>query len=157
MKDIFTQVQQLKKWLIAMILVNLTILGILFFVASHNGKPHPDPSHLAAVLKEELSLTEKQTGELVSIRQNFFKLEEPLSLMIRSQRDSMNIYMFRDDADTLFVREIAGRIAQNEYQMELGRLRQSVALRNILTPQQRLKLSALMKDIKNYFKPEKRK
>lgn len=156
MKDIFTKKSNQKNWIIALVVINLVLLGIIFLKPNNQESRQTDAGKLAETLKKELQLSDAKTNQLKALREQFFELEQPLSKLIRSERDSMNLFMFREAADTLYVKNIARRIAENEYRMELYRLRQSIALNNLLNKVQRQKLAELMKEIKTYFKPIKK-
>ncbi|MCC6842367.1 MAG: hypothetical protein IT264_04750 [Saprospiraceae bacterium] len=112
---------------------------------------------MASTLKEKLSLSAEQESQLLQLREMFFYKESELSKLIKSQRDSMNKEMFQQHTDSVLLNNLARRVAENEYLMECLRIRQSVELKNICTEEQLMKLEWLVKDIKNYFKPEKRK
>ena len=104
-----------------------------------------------------MHLTAKQAEDLKKIRQDFFNKEEPLSRVIRAKRDSMNVEMFNENTDTILVKSIAKRVADNEYQMELYRLEQAQQLKTICTPEQLKKFQDMVIDIRDYFQPQKNK
>jgi hypothetical protein len=64
--------------------------------------------------------------------------------------------MFKQNSDTNFVKAIAHRVAENEYQMELYRIEQSNKMKEIFTKEQLQQLEELVIEIRDYFKPEKK-
>ena len=69
--------------------------------------------------------------KLNKLRKEFFKKEESINNLLRAQRDSMNEKMFSENNDTLLIKSIAKRVADNEYQMELYRIEQSQQLKKL--------------------------
>ena len=158
--DIIQRNKFLLIWVIILALFNFILV---YFILSNNKAsiesfpPKNEFKKLASTLKEKLSLSAEQESQLLQLREMFFYKESELSKLIKSQRDSMNKEMFQQHTDSVLLNNLARRVAENEYLMECLRIRQSVELKNICTEEQLMKLEWLVKDIKNYFKPEKRK
>ena len=76
--------------------------------------------------------------------------------MIRSERDSMNLQMFNINTNEEKLKQLALNVSQNEYKMELLRIEQARQLKSICTPKQLEKFSSLVKEIRDYFKPQDR-
>ena len=158
--DIFLRNRFLLRVVAFLLLLNLFSIGYLWSVKNGNDDKRPPKRHLdevTAILKEELQLTTKQAEDLKKIREDFFNKEEPLGRVIRANRDSMNVEMFNVNTDTANVKEIARRVADNEYQMELYRLEQAQKLKTICTPEQLKKFQDMVIDIRDYFQPQKNK
>jgi hypothetical protein len=155
--DIFLKNKFLLRLVLFLVIVNLIALGYLWWYArkEHLPPPQPDFEKLAAILKDKLQLTDKQVLEFKNIREDFFRKEKKLSQTIKAQRDSMNTEMFKDKTDTLLVKNIAQRVAENEYQMELYRIEQAHQLQKLCTPDQLKKFNMLVIEIRDYFKPGK--
>lgn len=153
--DIFTQKKMLVRLCILLVILNLSLAASFYYFYQNKEKKH-DEEHLAAVLKRELNLTDAQAEKIKILREDFFAKEKALAQTIRSKRDSMNIAMFNKTTDENQVREIARRVAESEYQMELLRIEQAQQLKTICTPEQLEKMEDLVKEIKNYFKPKKK-
>ena len=66
----------------------------------------------------------------------------------------MNELIFNKDTDSTLVKALAKRVADNEYQMELYRLEQAQQLKAICTPEQLKKFNGLVKEIRDYFRPD---
>jgi hypothetical protein len=64
--------------------------------------------------------------------------------------------MFSDKCDTIVVKKLAWRVAENEYKMERYRINQAIQLQKILDSEQLSKLRTYVKDIRDYFKPLKK-
>ncbi|MBA3665507.1 MAG: periplasmic heavy metal sensor [Bacteroidetes bacterium] len=158
--DIFYRNKLLVKLIIALVTVNLTCIGFIWWQKGHDNNGHPpkkDISEIAAILSHELKLTKPQEEQLKKIREDFFVKEQALVKLIRSQRDSMNTEMFNERTDTIHVKQIARRVAENEYQMELYRLEQAQQLKTICTAEQLKKFEELVREIRDYFHPGKNK
>ncbi len=140
-----------------LLLLNLFSIGYFWWRKGGEGRRPKRPiEQVTAILKKELQLTEKQAADFKKIRQDFFDKEEPLSRAIRAKRDSMNAAMFNEHTDTTAVKAIARRVADGEYQMELYRLQQAQALKNICTPAQLKQFQNMVIDIRDYFQPQKK-
>lgn len=153
--DIFTQKKMLVRLCILLVILNLSLVVSFYYFTQNKDYKH-DEEHLAAVLKRELNLNDAQAEKIKTLREDFFAKEKALAQTIRSKRDSMNIAMFNKTTDENQVREIARRVADGEYQMELLRIEQAQQLKTICTPEQLEKMEDLVKEIKNYFKPKKK-
>ena len=119
-------------------------------------KPKRNIGEITALLKDKLDLSEQQLSQLNNLREDFFNKEEKLTTMIRAERDSMNELMFNEHTDTLQVMQIARRVADNEYQMELYRLEQAQQLKTICNPEQLKRFESMVRDIRDYFQPIKK-
>lgn len=156
--DIFSKNKLLLRIIVLLLILNLFSTAYLFYSHSKNNEPKPKRNieEITALLKGKLDLSEQQLSQLSNLRQDFFNKEEKLSTLIRSERDSMNELMFNQQTDTALVMQIARRVADNEYQMELYRLEQAQQLKTICTAEQLKKFEALVKEIRDYFQPVKK-
>ncbi|MEI7830574.1 MAG: Spy/CpxP family protein refolding chaperone [Prolixibacteraceae bacterium] len=158
--DIFTRNKFLLRIIFILIFLNLISTGYLLW--NKKGGPNPrqpkrDKENSTQILKEKLHLTKEQESAIFKLREEFAQKEEALTLLIRSQRDSMNVVMFHADTDTASLKRIARRVAENEYQMELCRIEQSQQLKNICTEEQLKEFQHLVSNIRNFFQPDKKK
>ena len=171
--NIFSQ----QKWLIRLVivLVMLNIGAMCFIIWQHkNYKPIPaaisqkqeekdnrppkkSVEELSQILKQELELTAEQEEKFKEIRQDFFDKEQHVRKKLNAGRDSLNEEMFSSSIDTNLAKQIARGIAENEYQIELYRLAQAQQLAKICTPQQLNKFQDLVKEMRDYFRPIKKK
>jgi len=157
--DLYSRNKFLIRIFVVLIFLNLLSIGYLWWQRNDNRNNRPpkrDSEKTAEAIKEKLQLNDVQGIALKNIREDFFRKEDTLSRLIKQQRDSMNTIMFKVDADTLMVYKIARRVAENEYKMETFRINQAQQLRMICTDSQLKKLEDMVKDIRDYFQPEKK-
>ncbi|MBL7814994.1 MAG: Spy/CpxP family protein refolding chaperone [Saprospiraceae bacterium] len=157
--DIFTQKKTLVRTVAALAIMNVVTLSVLLwreFAPKDTTPRTKDGRDVSAILKQELQLTDEQVAHIQTLRDNFFKQEKILANTIRSKRDSMNLEMFNKNTDENRVKALAAAVADNEYAMELLRFEQSKSFKAICTPEQLEKFGDLVKEIKQYFKPEKK-
>ena len=156
--DIFSQKKMLLRIVFALVLLNLTLIGFFGFRMMRPKQRHqPKPvneTELAMVLKNELDLSAKQAEELKNIRTKFFQKEQTVSNTIKSKRDLMNMLMFSNDTNEAQLQSLALAILQHEYQRELLRIEQAKQLRTICSPAQLKKLQSLVREIRDYLKPQ---
>lgn len=149
----------LTKILILVLILNSAVMLHLLW-QNNQLRNHKKDRHnkrgIALLLKEKLDLKDDQVAQIDAIRREFLKKEELLSVIIKAQRDSMNEIMFSDKCDTIVVKKLAWRVAENEYKMERYRINQAIQLQKILDSEQLSKLRTYVKDIRDYFKPLKK-
>lgn len=174
--NIFSQ----KKWLVRLVvvLIALNVSAMCFILWQHkNNKPTPvsqgssfqkqeekdnkppkkSIEELSQILKQELELSPEQEEKFRAIRQDFFDKEQQVRKKLNAGRDSLNEEMFSNSIDSNLAKQIARGIAENEYQIELYRLAQAQQLAKICTPQQLNKFQDLVKEMRDYFRPIKKK
>jgi Spy/CpxP family protein refolding chaperone len=166
--DIFKQNKVLLSIIAILAILNLTLIGfIIWSESSHHNESFPNqlqpPHHpmqsedireVAEILKNELNLSPNQVEQIRNLRTDFFKKEEDLIKIIRSERDSMNSNMFKKDINEELVKNLAKRVSENEYKMELLRFEQAKQFKSICTPEQLEKFEGLVREIRDYFKPD---
>lgn len=159
--DILSQRKLLVRLVVVLSLLNLALLGFFgweYFMRSPRKPPKgPDNKELSAVLKKELGLSAAQGDSLQKIRAVFFDREKMLSEATRAKRDSMNQLMFTGNNNDELLKKLAAGVAENEYRMELLRIEQAAQLRNICTTEQLRKLEGLVKEIRDYLRPDEKK
>lgn len=158
--DIFSKSKYQARIIIILLAINVfTIVfwGIQLKASDEDAKPRRDAKDAMLILKNKLNLTAQQEEKFSLIREDFFKKEQALSSLIKQQRDSMNAIMFNEKTDLQLVKDIAKRVSDNNYKMEIYRVEQSQQLKEICTPEQLKKFEELVREIKDYFKPEKKK
>jgi protein CpxP len=156
--DIFTQKKILVRIILLLIILNLCLIGAIIRKEFFNRPPRPDQprenKNVTAILEEKLNLNREQADQIKRIRASFFDREKILSESIRNERDSMNSAMFNKTTDETLVKTLAKRISDNEYKMEILRYEQAQELKTVCTPEQLEKLESLIRDIRDFFKPE---
>lgn len=156
--DIFSQKKLLVRLVIILVMLNMALLVFFGWNTSHPPPPppkEPNKEKLSDMLKKELSLSEKQTGDLRKIRNDFFEKEKVLNDIIRSKRDSMNAMMFSAGANDDLLKKLASGVSESELKMELLRVEQSHQIRVICNPEQLRKLESLVLEIRDYLKPDR--
>jgi len=156
--EIFTQKKLLIRIVILLIVLNLFSISAFLLKEFLHKPPHPgeskDNHNVASVLKKELSLTDEQTRQIKDLRSAYFEKEKILEATIREERDSMNEAMFNASINEDLVKTLARRVADNEYQMELLRFEQAKDFKSICNPEQLKKFGDIVKEIRDYFKPD---
>ncbi len=160
--DIFTQKKWLIRSLVFLAILNISSISFVFWnriseTRDNRHRKDKEVNVIADLLKKELNLTETQTHQLEKIRADFFEKEEVLAQEIREKRDSMNMIMFNQDTNDTLIQLLAKSVADGEYQMELLRFQQAQSLKEICTMEQKKKFQYLVIEIRDYFRPEKRK
>lgn len=161
--DIFSQNKILVKLIVAMVVINTALVCYLIWDNTQPQLKNTNSEKLdkgnfeyvTSVLKRGLELNDQQVEQFQNLRTSFFKRERILSLKIRAERDSMNAEMFNQETDSLLIDNLAKRIAQNEYEMEIARFEQAQELKKICTKKQIEKFETLVFEIRDYFKPDK--
>lgn len=155
--DVFTQNKLLLRLVIVLAIINALSIGVFLW----KGNSNPPPPHekdvkadVSEVLQSKLNLTEDQTSQIRKIRNDFFIKEKQLESDIRAARDSMNEAMFNKAVNDSLVISLAKRISANEFNMEMLRFEQAKQFKSICTPQQLEKFNELVKEIRDYFKPD---
>lgn len=162
--DIFAEKKLLIRLIIVLALLNMVSIGVFLWKGFSKDKPAAqrerkddaprERKDVAAVLEEELGLSQTQVEQIQRLRAEFTDKEEVIQQAIRNKRDSMNIEMFNKNTNDDAVKSLARGIADLEYQKEILRYEQSKAFKAICTPEQLSKFEDLVKEIKNYFKPK---
>ena len=157
--DIFTQKRTLL-WLVGVLAVmNIAVLGTLAWKEFSPKReplvfPNKEYNDVSAILQKELDLDNHQAEQIKNLRNEFYEIEYQLAKLIRSERDSMNFEMFNVHSNDELIHHLARNVAENEYKMELLRYEQSKRLKAVCTPEQQVKFAELVKEIRDYFKPE---
>jgi hypothetical protein len=92
--------------------------------------------------------------EFKALRKKFHQEENKVLHLLRSQRDSMNVEMFRKESDEQFLSDLAKRVSENEHKMELLKINQAKELKKICNEEQLEKFEDFVFEIREYFKPE---
>jgi Spy/CpxP family protein refolding chaperone len=159
--DIFEQKKLLSRLVILLTLLNLVLIGT-FLWRENFSRPEPplfrggDYKDVSGILKRELSLNDSQVEQVQQLRSDFFEKEKVLARSIRAKRDSMNLVMFNRDTDEEILKRLAKEVANGEYEMELLRIAQAQQLKSICTPEQLEKFEGLVREIRDYFRPDNR-
>lgn len=155
--DIFSRNRFLIRIIIVLLFLNIISTGYLWIQRMEkpdDRQPKKERENSLRVLKDKLHLTREQESALISLRNDFAQKEESITQMIRSQRDSMNVLMFRADNDTSQLKRMARKVADNEYQLEQLRIDQAQKLKSICTAEQLMEFQNLVINIRDFFQPQ---
>ena len=109
---------------------------------------------VSVILKKELNLNEKQASKLDEIRERYYLKEIDLKRKIKDYKDEMNQEMFNKNTDDNKIMVLAEQISGFEYKMEMLRYNQAKELKSVCTPEQQEKFETLVKEIRDYFRPD---
>jgi Spy/CpxP family protein refolding chaperone len=158
--DIFRQQKYLTRAVITLVFLNI---GLISFFVWREVKPHHEPllfpkneayKNLTDILKKELQLNEKQVQQFHSIREDYFRQEVELKQKIKDNKDEMNAEMYNKHSNENKIMALAQQTSNFEYQMELLRYQQAKELKSICNPEQQDKFEVLVKEIRDYFRPD---
>ncbi len=167
--DIFAQKKLLIRLVFFLVFMNLSAMGVFVWKEFIQKPPHlrgdfhpPFPphhreqnkNHLSKILQEKLDLNKNQVKLFDKLRTEFHKKENLVLNDLRAGRDSMNVEMFNKNTDEKLLNSIAKRVSENEFKMELLKIEQAKQLKAICTPKQLEKFENLMREMRDYFKPE---
>lgn len=139
-----------------LVAVNLALIGF-FGMGKKQERKEQDKAKIAQVLKEKLGLNDNQTAQFQNIRDGFFQKEEAISAVIKNCRDSMNSQMYSRNANDSSLKKLAETVAAKELEMEMLRIEQARQIRAICTPEQLDKFNTLVREIRDYLKPDDKK
>ncbi len=158
--DIISQNKFLMRLVILLAFLNLALL-VFFGWRYFNRKQKKEDKRvnnieLASLLKKELGFTNTQADSLNKIRTAFFEKEKLLTEETRAKRDSMNQLMFSTGNNDEVLKRLAAGVAENEQKMELLRIEQASQVRNMCNAEQLRKLEELVREIRDYLKPDEK-
>lgn len=157
--DIFSQKKFLTRIIVFLLMLNLISVGFFVWksIYLHESLLFPkngDYKNVSGILKKELNLNEKQVSKLIQIREHYYLKEIDLKKTIKEYKDEMNEKMFNKNTDEIKIKLLAKQIANAEYQMELLRFEQAKELKLICNAEQQEKFEKLVKEIRDYFRPD---
>lgn len=157
--DIFSQKKFFIRIIIFLVLLNLLSISLFVWKSVCHNEPllypkNEDYKNVSGILKKELNLDEKQASKLDEIRERYFLKEIDIKKSIKNYKDEMNEKMFNKNSDELAIKILAKQIADKEYQMELLRFEQAKEMKSICTDEQKNKIENLVKEIRDYFRPD---
>ncbi|HMW40086.1 MAG: Spy/CpxP family protein refolding chaperone [Saprospiraceae bacterium] len=162
--DIYSKNKLLIRLVTGLSAINLLVLSFLAWNIlvqkrgiSFTDKKESSNVEVHAILKEALALSDEQEVAVKNLREDFYSKERKLSSLIRDKRDSMNLIMFNQNTNDTLLYRLAHEVAANEEQMEWLRIDQAKSFKAICTPDQQVKFEGLVKEIKDYFRPDNKK
>ncbi len=157
--DIFYQKKLATRIIIFLILLNLVLLGFMVLKNGLSKDPLLFPKNesyhdVSGILKEELLLSPEQVNKIDNIRKSYFEKEIELKQQIKNAKDAMNEEMFSINTNESKIIVLAREISENEYKIELLRFNQAKELKSVCTKDQQKKFELLVKEIRDYFRPD---
>jgi Spy/CpxP family protein refolding chaperone len=157
--DIFAQKKLLIRIIVVLAVLNLLSIGVflwkdVFPPPRRMQVPAESNRDASSILEKELNLTREQAEQIRSLRRTYNEKEKDYVASIRIQRDSMNTEMFNGSTREEVIQSLARRIAENEYNLEMLRFEQAKQLKSICTPEQVEKFNRLVREMRDYFKPD---
>lgn len=135
--------------LISIIVLNLSALaGYLIFKPKEPATDEclSNPGKGRGLLKE-LELTGDQQETVQKINDKYRVEAEPLAVQLREQRDRMLTELEQDQSDTLVLMQLADSMSVLQEQIQKINIRQYLELKQVCTPEQALRLSALYRNL----------
>lgn len=132
------------KWIIgALVLLNLILLSVLFFLKPrHGGGDRPNPNDF---LKKELNLSDDQIVKFKELRKAHFKKSKEELRAIRTLKNEMLDAVSAESPDTIMANVIADQIGIKEANREKLLVQHYLKLQAECTPEQRQKLERVFK------------
>ncbi len=132
------------KWIIgALVLLNLILLSVLFFLKPrHGGGDRPNPNDF---LKKELNLSDDQIVKFKELRKAHFKKSKEELKAIRTLKNEMLDAVSAESPDTIMANVIADQIGIKEANREKLLVQHYLKLQAECTPEQRQKLERVFK------------
>ncbi len=158
--DIFSQNKIFIRTIILLVVLNITLISFFIFKEMkprHEPNPFPgneDAKDVSEILKKELNLTDKQMAQFDAIRAENSEKQAALKEIIRVDKDAMNQEMFNKNSDETKIIQLAKKVSQNEYQIELLHFEQAKKLKAVCNEEQLDKFQDLVLEIRDYFRPD---
>jgi len=158
--DIFAKQKIFVRTIILLVVLNIILLGFFIFKEM---KPRHEPllfpkneeyKAVSLILKKELNLTNNQVLQFDEIRKQNFEKQAALKEIIREDKDAMNQEMFNKNSNETKIIQLAKKVSQNEYQIELLHFEQAKKLKAVCNEEQLNKFQDLVKEIRDYFRPD---
>ena len=131
------------KWIIgALVLLNLILLSVLFFLRPRHGGGGMNPNDF---LKKELNLSDDQAVKFKELRKAHFQKSKEEWKAIRDLKNEMLDAVSAESPDTLKANMIADQIGIKEANKEKLLVQHYLELQAECTPEQRQKLERVFK------------
>lgn len=161
--DYISKYKILYRLVILLFILNATTIGFIMWHKFNKHKREPrlfkqkeTYKDVSNILQKELKLDKNQILHFESIREKYYQQEVKIASIIKLKKDSINAIMFNRNSNEDLLKQLAYRVAENEEAMELLRIEQAKELKTICTPEQQAKFELLVKEIRDYFRPDNR-
>jgi len=157
--DLFYQKKFTSRIIAILFLLNLSLMGLLVWKKVKQNEPYLFPKNeafkdVSGILKKELELNDAQIIAFERIRTDYYQKEIVVKQHIKDSKDAMNEEMFNRITDDSKIQRLACSISEDEYTMELIRYQQAKELKAICTKEQLEKFETLVKEIRDYCRPD---
>jgi Spy/CpxP family protein refolding chaperone len=157
--DLFYQKKITTRIIVFLFLLNLGLIGLLVWKKVKQHEPYLYPKKeafkdVSGILKKELQLNDAQVLAFERIRTDYYQKEIVVKQHIKDSKDAMNEEMFNSATDDSKIQRLACSISEDEYKMELIRYQQAKELKAVCTNEQLEKFEKLVKEIRDYFRPD---
>jgi Spy/CpxP family protein refolding chaperone len=149
--------------IIILVALNLVLLGLFWLrdfrhpEFSFRDRPGEErPERIMGFFRHELDLNQEQVGQFSEQRRLFFDEMKPIMKQIHELRVELTDAIFSDQPDENMVRSLITQISELEQKRELAMFNHIGQVRALCTPEQRLKLKDLMRDVMMHNRPDMR-
>ncbi len=137
--------------LIVLIVVNLSALGSFFFF-TRPAPPEADSfcqtgGQPCKTFRDQLGLTEEQTGRVNTINDRYTAVAEPLAARIREARSEILTELDTVSPDTSRLQALVSEISRLQAEIQHENIRQYLALKEVCDSGQAHRLSALYREM----------
>lgn len=131
--------------LIFLVVINFSALitFLVFFSHSSTGSAEQPQKNQGMALRKELSLTPSQSEKVEIILAGYRNSTDPVAADIRNYRKQLLEELAKDKPDSTLLNKYEEEICSLQLQMQKASVRQYMALKEICTPAQCQRLSAL--------------
>jgi Spy/CpxP family protein refolding chaperone len=151
-----------------LVIMNISALATIWF-QRHRPKellsrPEPQPSgrepraddRINTFLKQELDLTETQTGKFVSLQREHFRSAKAIHDRIRDLKRELFNELSVSAPDTVKAGRLADEIGAQQRELEKITFYHFLALKRVCTPEQQKKLATLFGELLRMLDPQRR-
>jgi Spy/CpxP family protein refolding chaperone len=156
--NFFTKIR-IRSWLLGfLILLNVVTLGTIWF-QQFRRPPVPRPpqdrrsENQQRFLEQELGLTEQQSQQFQTLREQFFLQSNAIMQKVHQLRKTMTDELFSSSPDTQKAHKLAEEIGAKHAEQERLLFHHFLELKAVCQPAQREKFQALMRDLLERMKP----
>jgi len=135
--------------LIFLIVVNLSAVATFFFFP-RGPKPMRCEDNIASpgcIYQTQLDLTDEQTKKVDSLSEDYQQISRPIADQIKNTREQMLEELSADKPDTLVLNELSRKLSQLQGRLQHENMKHYLALKEVCTPDQALRLSNLYREL----------
>lgn len=135
--------------LMFLIVVNLAALGTYFFYPRQQTGALCQEGSMGpgCVYQARLDLTDEQTREVDRISEEYQDISRPIAGEIKSVRGEILDELSSEAPDTALLTSFTGELSQLQAQLQRENVKHYMALKEVCTPEQALRLSNLYREL----------